>query len=99
MSDEFYIGYETAVPPRSRRLVFGSVAAAIAVASVLAATIVGLGPGVLAMVVFGDQFENLLRRPSLLNIWLLLAAGAIIVFVAWGTKAWVECGPTKRSAG
>lgn len=40
MSDEFYIGYETAVPPRSRRLVFGSVAAAIAVASVLAATIV-----------------------------------------------------------
>ncbi|HXV25080.1 MAG TPA: VTT domain-containing protein [Alphaproteobacteria bacterium] len=67
--------------------------------SFLAATIVGLGPGVLAMVVFGDQFENLLRRPSLLNIWLLLAAGAIIVFVAWGTKAWVECGPTKRSAG
>ncbi len=66
--------------------------------SFLSATVIGLGPGVLAMVVFGDQFENLLRRPGLLNIWLLLAAGAIIAFVAWGTKAWVERRPAQRFA-
>jgi uncharacterized membrane protein YdjX (TVP38/TMEM64 family) len=67
--------------------------------SFLAASLIGLAPGVLALAVFGDQFENLLRRPSLLNIWLLLVAAAIIAFVAWATKAWVERRPAGRPAG
>jgi phospholipase D1/2 len=67
--------------------------------SFLAATLIGLAPGVLALAVFGDQFENLLRRPSLLNIWLLLVATAIIAFVAWSTKTWVERRPARRPAG
>jgi phosphatidylserine/phosphatidylglycerophosphate/cardiolipin synthase-like enzyme/uncharacterized membrane protein YdjX (TVP38/TMEM64 family) len=67
--------------------------------SFLSATLIGLAPGVLALAVFGDQFENLLRRPSLLNIWLLLVAAAIIAFVAWGTKTWVERRPAGRPAG
>jgi phospholipase D1/2 len=67
--------------------------------SFLSATLIGLAPGVLALELFGDQFENLMRRPSLLNIWLLLVATAIIAFVAWGTKAWVERRPVRRPAG
>jgi uncharacterized membrane protein YdjX (TVP38/TMEM64 family) len=67
--------------------------------SFLAASLIGLAPGVLALAVFGDQFENLLRRPSLLNIWLLLIAAAIVAFVGWGTKTWVERRPTGRPAG
>jgi len=67
--------------------------------SFLSATLIGLAPGVLALAVFGDQFENLLRRPSLLNIWLLLVAAAIIAFVAWGTKTWVQRRPAGRPAG
>jgi phospholipase D1/2 len=67
--------------------------------SFFAASVIGLAPGVLALAVFGDQFENLLRRPSLLNIWLLLVAAAIIAFVAWGTKTWVERRPARRPAG
>jgi phospholipase D1/2 len=67
--------------------------------SFFSASVIGLAPGVLALAVFGDQFENLLRRPSLLNIWLLLVAAAIIAFVAWGTKTWVERRPARRPAG
>lgn len=74
-------------------------ASRIGLSSFLAATLVGLWPGVLALAVFGDQFENLLRRPSLLNIWLLLVAAAIIAFVGWGTKAWVERRPRRGPAG
>lgn len=74
-------------------------ASRIGLRSFLSATLIGLAPGVLALSVFGDQFENLLRRPSLLNIWLLLVAAAIIAFVAWGTKTWVERRPARRPAG
>ena len=74
-------------------------ASRIGLRSFLAASLIGLAPGVLALAVFGDQFENLLRRPSLLNIWLLLVAAAIIAFVAWATKAWVERQPAGRPAG
>jgi phosphatidylserine/phosphatidylglycerophosphate/cardiolipin synthase-like enzyme len=67
--------------------------------SFLSATLIGLAPGVLALALFGDQFENLLRRPSLLNVWLLLVAAAIIAFVAWATKTWVERRPAREQAG
>lgn len=36
MNDDFYVGYDTPIPPASRRLVFGSVAIAIALAVAVA---------------------------------------------------------------
>jgi hypothetical protein len=40
MNDEFYIGYETAVPPGSRRLVFGVIWSVLTLAAALAGVIV-----------------------------------------------------------
>jgi phospholipase D1/2 len=67
--------------------------------SFLGATLLGIAPGILALVLFGEQFEILLRRPSFINIWLLVAAAAIVAVVTWATKAWVEHRAEQRPAG
>jgi len=67
--------------------------------SFLGATLIGIAPGILALVLFGEQFDTLLRRPSFLNVWLLVAAAAIVALVTWATKAWVEHRAEQRPAG
>ena len=67
--------------------------------SFVSASLIGLAPGVMALAIFGDQLEELLRRPSLVNVWLLLLAAIIIALIAWGTKAWVEHRPRAGVAG
>jgi uncharacterized membrane protein YdjX (TVP38/TMEM64 family) len=59
------------------------------------ATVAGMGPGILTLVVLEDQFEKLLRDPTVGRFALLLGLAIFFGTLAWTFYRWVS----RRRAG
>lgn len=53
-------------------------------------TIFGMLPGMLATTVLGDQIAALLANPLRFNVWMLVAALALVSLAGYGARQWVK---------
>jgi phosphatidylserine/phosphatidylglycerophosphate/cardiolipin synthase-like enzyme/uncharacterized membrane protein YdjX (TVP38/TMEM64 family) len=63
------------------------------------ATVAGMTPGILTLVILEDQFERLLRDPTAGRFALLLGLAIFFAFLAWGFYRWVSRRRAARAFG
>ena len=62
----------------------------ISLADFVLGTVAGMGPGILAMVLFTGGLENALRHPGEVSVVLALAAATAALLLIWWGRRWLR---------